>query len=91
MAVANPLLNDTVGAAVYPVPSCSTITAVTAPPVITALALAPPPVVSPEAGVIVTVGAAAYPLPPAVTAIVVTCDGESTRSNLIVSLMSLTL
>ena len=89
--MATSLLNATVGAAVYPVPSCSTTTAVTAPPVITALALAPTPVVSPAAFVIVTVGAEVYPLPPAVTAIVVTCDGASTRSNLIVSFKSLTL
>ena len=48
----------------------------TDPPESVAVAVAPVPVVSPDAGVIVTTGASVYEWPPAVTAMVLTIIGS---------------
>ena len=59
-----PPLNDTVGAAVYPLPVLVIVTAVIAPAATVAVAVAPVPV-----PLIITVGAEVQPVPPVTTAI----------------------
>ena len=59
-------------------PAVTTVIPVTTPLVIIAVAVAPEPVVSPGAFLMVTVGAVVYPLPPFATLMLVTAPAPMT-------------